>query len=199
MLVSHFPSATEVENTYQVAHLLDAEFLLIEALRFDLVVYQPYLPLTEYLQHALLVEIVGTDAIESFRQTAWFLLNDCFRAQGPARKARALACAPARSPVRMRSVATAPCARAACQSYPQCSRQPSLSTLRRHRPRAVPSAAHDRTRVHSHGGAAARLQHHPVARPRRPQRAGGGGGDGAADVHVRVLQQLARPPADGGA
>lgn len=78
MLVSNL-AHLGMENNYQVHHLLDAEFLLIEALRFDLVVYQPYLPLTEYLASPLLCDILGTDANEDFRQTAWFLLNDCFR------------------------------------------------------------------------------------------------------------------------
>ncbi|KAL1528820.1 hypothetical protein AB1Y20_010143 [Prymnesium parvum] len=78
MLVGHL-AHLDMENSYQVHHLLDAEFHLIEALRFDLVVYQPYLPLTEYLAHPALCEIIEASSHENFRQTAWFLLNDCFR------------------------------------------------------------------------------------------------------------------------
>ena len=82
VLLSHL-AHLDMENNYELQHMLDAEFLLIEALRFELVVYQPYLPLQEYLAQPLLGEILGGAASDSFKQTAWFLLNDCFRACSP--------------------------------------------------------------------------------------------------------------------
>lgn len=72
----------DMENNYQVQHLLDAEFLLIEALRFDLVVYQPYLPLIDFFFNPALCDLVGAESLDNFRQLAWYLLNDCFRMPG---------------------------------------------------------------------------------------------------------------------
>ena len=69
------------DETYEVAQLLDAEYVLLENLAFELIVVHPFEPL-RHLLRAVASAGLGDAEHErqgSLVQAAWGLLNDCYR------------------------------------------------------------------------------------------------------------------------
>lgn len=55
---------------YTIAHVYDYEFKMIAALEFDLIIYHPYRPMTQYCTDAKMTDLLSS---------AWPILNDSYR------------------------------------------------------------------------------------------------------------------------
>lgn len=68
-------------SAYTTSDLVACELLLLEVVKFDLIVDNPYAVLSRILSQASLREHLGVEKSDCLVQAANFLLNDCYRTE----------------------------------------------------------------------------------------------------------------------